>query len=87
MKTWAMLLFLFMLVGGCQATAWDRRGVTSAQLVADTSDCREAARGGRLEVQDTISGRSTLLLPVSELDRPAFAACMRQRGYARGYAD
>jgi hypothetical protein len=87
MKTWAMLLFLLMVVAGCQSTAWERRGVTSAQLVADTSDCREAARGGRLEVQDTISGRSTLLLPVSELDRPAFAACMRQRGYVRADID
>jgi len=87
MKTWAMLLFLLMVVAGCQSTGWERRGVTSAQLVADTSDCRKGARSGRLEVQDTISGRSTLLLPVSELDRPAFAACMRQRGYVRGSID
>ena len=87
MKTRVMLLFLLIVVAGCQSTVWERRGVPSAQLVADTSGCREAARVGRLEVQDTLSGRITLLLPVSEFDRPAFAACMQQRGYVRGYAD
>jgi len=49
--------------------------------------CRVAATGGRLELQNTLSGRATLLLPVSELDQRAFADCMRQRGYVEGSTD
>jgi hypothetical protein len=40
-----------------------------------------------LEVQKTVSGLSTLLLPVSEMDDGAFGACMRQRGYQKGWVD
>jgi len=78
MKTWAMLLFLLMVVAAVNRP----RGNGEASLRRSSSRIPATAgkrQGCRLEVQDTISGRSTLLLPVSELDRPAFAACMRQR--------
>jgi len=88
MKTRAAILFLCVLVlvvaAGC-ATAWKRSGVSGAQLVTDTSECQAAATGGRLELQETLSGSTTLLLPVSELDQRVFGDCMRQRGYARGF--
>ena len=90
MKTRAAILFLFVLVlvvaAGC-ATAWKRSGVSGAQLVTDTSECQAAATGGRLELQETLSGSAALLLPASNLDRGAFAACMRERGYEQGYVD
>lgn len=90
MKMRATALFLFVLAfvvaAGC-STAWEKRGVGAAQVVADTDECRAAARGGRLELQETLSGRATLLLPVSELDHRAFGDCMRQRGYVKGLID
>lgn len=84
MKILAAVVFLFVLAAGC-STAWERPGVSAEQVVADTDACRTAATGGRLELQETLSGRATLLLPVSELDHRAFADCMRQRGYVRGF--
>jgi len=82
MKMRAAILMLFVpMVAGC-STGWERRGVSTPQLVEDTQTCRQLAQAGRLEVQKTASGLSTLLLPVSEMDDRAFAACMRQRGYA-----
>ena len=75
-----LLLLSVTLVVGC-STGWQRSNITTAQLVEDTHQCREAARGGRLEVQKTVSGLSTLLLPASEMDDRVFASCMRQRGY------
>ena len=88
MKMRAAVLFLFVLAlvvaAGC-STAWERSGVSGPQLVTDTSECRAAATDGRLELQETLSGSTTLLLPVSELDRRAFGDCMRLRGYARGF--
>jgi hypothetical protein len=86
MKARTTLLLLSVLLVGC-STAWQRSGINTAQLVEDTHQCREAARGGRLEVQKSVSGLSTLLLPVSEMDDRIFAACMRQRGYERGSVD
>ena len=84
----AALLFLFVLaVAGCGSTAFERPGANAAQMVGDTDTCRVAATGGRLELQNTLSGMATLLLPVSELDQRAFAACMRQRGYVEGSTD
>ncbi len=84
---WAAVLFLFVLVAGCGSTAWEQPDVSSIQLVADTDACRAAATGGRLEFQQTISGSATLLLPVSEVDRHAFAECMRHRGYEQRFID
>jgi hypothetical protein len=86
MKMRVALLFLFVLAAGCSA-AWERPNVTEAQLLADTDACKLAATGGRLELQETLSGSAALLLPVSNLDHRAFAACMRERGYEQGYAD
>ena len=84
----AALLFLFVLaVAGCGSTAFERPGANAAQMVGDTDTCRVAATGGRLELQNSLSGRATLLLPGSELDQRAFAACMRQRGYVEGSTD
>ena len=87
MKMRATVLFLFVLAfvlaAGC-STAWEKRGVSGPQLVTDTSECRVAATGGLLELQETLSRSTTLLLPVSGLDHRAFADCMRQRGYVRG---
>ena len=82
------LLFLFVpALAGCGSTAFERPGANAAQMVGDTDTCRAAATGGRLELQNTLSGRATLLLPVSELDQRAFADCMRQRGYVEGPTD
>ena len=82
------LLFLFVLaLVGCGSTAFERPGANAAQMVGDTDTCRVAATGGRLELQNTLSGMATLLLPVSELDQRAFADCMRQRGYVEGSID
>jgi hypothetical protein len=78
-----LLVLALVVAAGC-STAWKRSGVSGAQLVTDTSECRAAATNGRLELQKTLSGSTTLLLPVSELDHRAFAACMRERGYAWG---
>ena len=86
MKARAIFLLLSALLAGC-STAWRRPDINTAQLVQDTHRCREAARGGRLEVQKTVSGLSTLLLPVSEMDDRAFASCMRQLGYEPGSVD
>ena len=86
MKARATFLLLSVLVAGC-STAWQRSNINTAQLVQDTHACREAARGGRLEVQKTVSGTSTLLLPAAEMDDRVFADCMRQRGYQRGSVD
>jgi hypothetical protein len=86
MKMRVAVLFLFVLAAGC-STAWERSNVTGAQLVADTDACKVAATGGRLELQETVSGSTALLLPVSKLDHRAFAACMRERGYEQGFAD
>jgi len=84
----AALLSLFVLaLAGCGSTAFERPGANAAQMVGDTDACRVAATGGRLELQNTLSGMATLLLPVSELDQRAFAACMRQRGYVEGSTD
>jgi hypothetical protein len=84
----AALLFLFVLVlAGCGSTAFERPGANAAQMVGDTDTCRVAATRGRLELQNTLDGRATLLLPVSELDQRAFADCMRQRGYVEGSID
>ena len=84
----AALLFLFVLVlAGCGSTAFERPGANAAQMVGDTDACRVAATRGRLELQNSLSGSATLLLPVSELDQRAFAACMRQRGYVEGSTD
>src|SRR5207245_11291624 len=49
--------------------------------------CKGPATGGRVELQETLSASAALLLAVSELDRRAFAACMRERGYKQGFAD
>ena len=84
MKTRIAVLFLFVFAAGCSA-AWERSNVTGTQLVADTDACKVAATGGRLELQETLSGSTTLLLPVSELDQRVFGDCMPQRGYARGF--
>ena len=82
------LLFLFVLVlAGCGSTAFERPGAHAAQMVGDTDACRMAATRGQLELQNSLSGSATLLLPVSELDQRAFAACMRQRGYVEGSTD
>jgi hypothetical protein len=82
------LLFLFVLAfAGCGSTAFERPSANTAQMVGDTDTCRVAATGGRLELQNTLSGKATLLLPVSELDQRAFADCMRQRGYVQGSTD
>ena len=86
MKMRIAVLFLFVFAAGCSA-AWERSNVTGTQLVADTDACRVAAAVGRLELQETLSGSAALLLPASKLDRGAFAACMRERGYEQGYAD
>lgn len=86
MKARATLLLLAVLLVAC-STAWQRPGINTAQLVEDTHQCREEARGGRLEVQKTVSGLSTLLLPVSEMDDRVFASCMRQRGYTEASVD
>jgi hypothetical protein len=86
MKTRVAGLFLVVFAAGCSA-AWDRSNVTGAQLVADTDACKVAATGGRLELQETLSGSTALLLPVSTLDHHAFAACMRERGYEQGFAN
>ena len=86
MKMRVPVLFLFVFAAGCSA-AWERPNVNGAQLVADTDACRSAATGGRLELQETLSGSAALLLPASKLDHRAFAACMRERGYEQGYAD
>ena len=84
----AALLFLFMLAfAGCGSIAFERPSANAAQMVGDTDACRVAATGGRLELQNTLSGMATLLLPVSELDQRAFAACIRQRGYVEGSTD
>jgi len=84
----AALLSLFVLaLAGCGSTAFERPGANAAQMVGDTDACRVAATGGRLELQNSLSGMATLLLPVSELDQRAFAACMRQRGYVEGSTD
>jgi len=86
MKARMTLLLLAVTLAGC-STGWQRSGINTVQLVEDTHQCREAARGGRLEVQKTVSGMSTLLLPVAEMDDRVFAACMRQRGYEKGSVD
>lgn len=86
MKARATLVLLSALLAGC-STGWQRSNINTAQLVQDTHACREAARGGRIEVQKTVSGMSTLLLPASEMDDRAFASCMRQRGYREGSVD
>ena len=86
MKMRVPVLFLVVLAAGCSA-AWERPNVNGAQLVADTDACRVAAAVGRLELQETLSGSTALLLPASKLDRGAFAACMRERGYEQGYVD
>ena len=86
MKARATFVLLSVLVAGC-STGWQRSNINTAQLVQDTHQCRETARGGRLEVQKTVSGMSTLLLPAAEMDDRAFAACMRQRGYQQGSVD
>src|SRR5437879_4236602 len=85
MKMRVLVLFLVVLAAGYSA-AWERPNVNGAQLVADTDACRSAATGGRLELQETLSGSAALLLPASKLDRGAFAACLRVRGSAQGYA-
>jgi hypothetical protein len=86
MKARAAILMLFVpMVAGC-STGWESR-VSTPQLVEDTQTCRQVAQAGRLEVQKTVSGLSTLLLPVSEMDDRAFSACMRQRGYQQGWVD
>jgi hypothetical protein len=86
MNVRAAVVMLFVpMVAGC-STGWERR-VSTPQLVEDTQMCRQEAHLGRLEVQKTASGLSTLLLPVSEIDDRAFAACMRQRGYEKGWVD
>ena len=70
----AALLFLFVLaVAGCGSTAFERPGANAAQMVGDTDACRVAATGGRLELQNTLSGMATLLLPVGA--RPT---CLRR---------
>lgn len=81
------VLLLSVLAAGCGSTAFERPGATAAEVVADANACEVAATSGRLELQDTLSGSATLLLPVSELDHRAFADCMRQRGYVRGSTD
>jgi hypothetical protein len=87
MKVRAAILMLFVpMAAGC-STGWERRGVSTPQLVEDTHTCRQVAQAGRLEVQKTVSGLSTLLLPVSEMDDRAFSACMRQHGYQQGWVD
>jgi hypothetical protein len=86
MKIRGTIVMLFVVMAGC-STGWERRGVSTSQLVEDTQTCRQQAQAGRLEVQKTVSGLSTLLLPVSEMDDQAFAACMRQRGYEKGWVD
>ena len=83
----ALLFFFVLALAGCGSTAFDRPGANAAQMVGDTDTCRVAATGGRLELQNTLSGRATLLLPVSELDQRAFADCMSQRGYVEGSID
>ena len=83
----ALLFFFVLALAGCGSTAFERPGANAAQMVGDTDTCRAAATGGRLELQNTLSGRATLLLPVSELDQRAFADCMRQRGYVEGSTD
>ena len=86
MKMRVLVFFLVVLAAGCSA-AWERPNVNGAQLVADTDACRVSAAVGRLELQETLSGSTALLLPASKLDRGAFAACMRERGYEQGYVD
>jgi len=86
MKMRVAVLFLVVLAAGCSA-AWERSKITGPQLVADTDACRAVATGGRLELQETLSGSAALLLPASTLDHRAFADCMRQRGYEQGYVD
>jgi len=86
MKAHATFVLVSVLVAGC-STGWQRSNINTAQLVQDTHRCREVARGGRLEVQKTVSGMSTLLLPVAEMDDHAFTACMRERGYQPGSVD
>lgn len=82
----AIVMLVVPMVAGC-STGWEQRGVSTPQLVEDTQTCRQVAQAGRLEVQKTVSGLSTLLLPVSEMDDGAFGACMRQRGYQKGWVD
>ena len=86
MKMRAAVLVLFLLAAGC-SVAWDRSKITGPQLAADLDACRAVATGGRLELQETLSGSTALLLPVATLDHSAFAACMRERGYEQGYVD
>ena len=86
MKMRIAVLFLFVFAAGGSA-AWERSNVTGTQLVADTDACKVAATGGRMELQETLSGSAALLLPVSTLDHRAFAACMRERGYEQGFVD
>src|SRR2546427_10350639 len=78
-------LFVLALVvaAGC-STAWKRAGVSGPQLGTDTSECRAAATDGRLELQETLSRSTTLLLPVAELHRRAVGDCWRPGGSARG---
>jgi hypothetical protein len=86
MKAATSIVLTFVIIAGC-STAWQRPSTNTAKLVDDTHQCRELARGGRLEVQKTLSGLSTLLLPVSEVDDRVFASCMRQRGYVEASVD
>jgi hypothetical protein len=86
MKIRGTIVMLLVVMAGC-STGWERRGVSTSQLVEDTHMCRQQAQAGRLEVQKTVSGLSTLLLPVSEIDDRVFAACMHQRGYEKGWVD
>jgi hypothetical protein len=85
MNARATIMLLAVAVAGC-STGWESRASTP-QLVEDTQTCRQEAHVGRLEVQKTASGLSTLLLPVSEIDDRAFSACMRKRGYEKGWVD
>jgi len=82
----AIVMLVVPMVAGC-STGWEQRGVSTPQLVEDTQTCRQVAQASRVEVQKTVSGLSTLLLPVSEMDDRAFADCMRQRGYQKGWVD
>ena len=83
MRTLIRSVVVLMLVSGCASDVWRRSGVSGIQVVEDTIACQRHAVLARVEVQETMSGNTKVLLPASSFDRNAFDACMLKLGYAR----
>ena len=81
MRVATVLAFTALLLSGCRSSVWEKPGVTATQVAEDTRACQQTSTVGQARLQETLSGKSTVLLSSSKVDRGTFEACMSGIGY------